>query len=150
MRTPPPGVALVAAYEATEYRVDSRPPHTLMVGQDVASVRAWLKRQSASSATIVTAWNPFSGQQDAATNDIRQTRLRHAVEQSGLRWMPAQGCDASGQWPSEPSYCVLDAPHVLIDSWLSEYEQYAVLQACVERGCRLIWHPDVRSPHGST
>lgn len=137
-----PTEQLIAAYMAAEYRVHGDLPITLRVG--AAAPGGWLEVLGCQSATVVTAWNPFSEQLPADENLARQRELVAIVEAAGLRWLPAVGQDPAGQWLAEESACVLDAPLALVYAWLARFGQFAAVR--VERGerCRLVWHPEVR------
>jgi len=143
MTPPPPTPELVASYGAALYEVQGEPPAVLRIGN--APPQGWLQQLGASSATLITAWNPFSQALEEAVNLERLYRLIAAVEAAGLRHGPARGCDPSGLWTPEPGLCVLDLPNALARQWLRDFDQFAAVVAD-EESCRLLWHPDVTPP----
>ncbi|MGA2551747.1 MAG: DUF3293 domain-containing protein [Burkholderiaceae bacterium] len=137
-----PDAALVVAYEATEYRVFGPNPCLLKVGDRGGLCDTWLDRARATSASILTAWNPFSLALSPAHNARRQRLLRARVRASKLSFAPAEGRDPSGQWPPEPSVCVFDLSEPMLMVWLMEFEQYAALRVVLGGECHLAWHPE--------
>lgn len=140
---PPPSPALRAAFAATLFEVLDAPTITLTIGMPGVDIDAWLHTCNAASATIITAWNPFSAALAPEVNAERQRALITAVDAAGLRWCEAQGRDPAGEWPPELSLCVFDAPLDLIDRWLAGFAQYAAVTADAA-GCHLLWHPALR------
>lgn len=140
---PQPSPELRAAYAATLFEVLDAPTITLTIGMPAADIAAWLHACEATSAAIITAWNPFSVALAPAVNAARQLELIAVVDAAGLRWRAAQGRDPAGGWPPEASLCVLDAPPELVDRWLADFEQFAAVTAD-RSGCRLRWHPASR------
>ena len=133
-----------AAYAKTEFTVFAPAEHVLRIGQDSLQAASWLRRHGAQSATVVTAWNPFSLELTAKQNQERQLRLQKELTTTGLRIFAAQGQDKLSAWPAEPSLCVFDGTADQIDSWLVKFEQNAVVQVDATGACALLWHPDVR------
>lgn len=136
---PPP--ELVAAYESTVFCIYGSSPSELKIDSEPAHHSRWLKHLGRSSATVVTAWNPFSQARPLEVNQERQLALIAMVNQTGLTWCPAAGVDPSGRWPAEESICVFDADDANIDRWLEVFGQYAVVHAEVDGSCTLLWHP---------
>lgn len=140
---PQPAPALRQAYEATLFEVMGAAPTVFRIGDGGTSVDAWLARVGARSACIITAWNPFSASTPPEQNDAQQQRLLSRIEAASLRWHPAQGRDSSGEWPPEPSLCVLDMSEQQVDAWLQEFSQFAAVVLTHSQGCHLRWHPGV-------
>ncbi|MGE0800309.1 MAG: DUF3293 domain-containing protein [Lautropia sp.] len=143
-RPEPPSAATIAAYEATDYFAHGVPRLHLRIGDPAARHAGWLAGNAATSATILTAWNPFGEELDAAQNDAAQSRLQAAIAASGLRSLPASGEDPRGLWAPEPGFCVLDASDALVDDWLRTFRQNAAVRIDGERPCWLVWHPAIR------
>ncbi len=142
--TPPlPTPALVSSYEAALYEVMGDDPVALRIGTPASP--DWLNKCGARSATLITAWNPFSQELEEAINKSRLRQLVATVCAEGLRYLPAQGRDPSGLWASEPGLCVLDASRELALQWLREFDQFAAVVAS-PTACSLLWHPDVTPP----
>jgi len=142
-KPPRPTLSLEASYRNALYEVAGDDPLVLRIGAAVPL--SWLQHRGAHSATLITAWNPFSRELPEPVNLARLQQLRRAVDAAGLRHLPARGCDPSGLWTPEPGLCVLDLAEALAGEWLREYEQFAAVVADA-RGCRLLWHPEVTAP----
>lgn len=138
-----PSPALVAAYRDTDYTVLSG-EISLRVDGMVPNLDDWLRAHGGRSAVIITAFNPFSVQASDAMNRQRQRQLRACIEGSGLCYSESIGTARSGNWPGEPSFCVLDPTGEDVDEWLLHFGQYAVVLAAIGMGCRLLWHPAIR------
>lgn len=138
-----PSPALVAAYRDTDYSISSG-EISLTVDGPVPSIDEWLRAHQARAAVIITAFNPFSVQTPEPENHRRQESLRAFIGVAGLRYFAAMGTARSGDWPGEPSLCVLDPTAAQVDDWLLKFEQYAVVHAAASVGCRLVWHPAIR------
>jgi len=134
---------LVASYEAALYEVAGDSPVLLRIG--ASAPQPWLQRLNAKTATLITAWNPFSQALEDSVNRARLQALTEAVGAEGLRHLPAQGRDPSGLWAPEPGLCVLDASRALALQWLRDFDQFAAVIADAG-SCRLLWHPDITPP----
>lgn len=132
------------AYSKTEFTVFGTDGHVLRIGQGAQEAAAWLLRHGARSATVVTAWNPFSCELTPEQNQERQLRLQQELASTALHTLAAQGQDKLSEWPAEPSLCVFDGTADQIDSWLVKFEQNAVVQVDHTGVCTLVWHPDLR------
>ncbi|PZP30130.1 MAG: hypothetical protein DI603_15325 [Roseateles depolymerans] len=140
---PKPSAALIGAYLATRFEVLDNPPASFLIGASPEAAAAWLRQARATHACVITAWNPFSEPTDHAENQRQQDQLVRALNDQGLRYLAAQGCDPTGEWPPEPSLCVLDAPISLVDQLLVQFRQFAAVTIDSVNGCQLRWHPDV-------
>ncbi|MDO5101809.1 MAG: DUF3293 domain-containing protein [Lautropia sp.] len=139
-----PSAETITAYEQTDYFADDQPPIRLRIHDSDAQHRAWLDRHQATSASILTAWNPFGRNLSAEENDARQTRLLAAIQASGLPWLPARGEDPTGSWAPEPGFCVFNASPELLLQWLVDFEQNAAVRQDISLGCHLVWHPAIQ------
>ena len=88
---------------------------------------------------------PTSEDLDAirAENDALQARLQTTILHSNLAWLPARGEDPKGSWQPEPGFCVFDMPPALLDEWLQLFRQNAAVRLDANKGCRLVWHPEI-------
>lgn len=145
---PLPSTQTIAAYEQTDYYAEDQPAVRLRIGDTPGQHAAWLARHGASSATILTAWNPFGQELSLTENEVLQGRLRDAIEQSGLSWLPARGEDPLGSWEPEPGFCVFDLSAALLDEWLQRFRQNAVVRLEAGQPCVLVWHPGIRRQMG--
>lgn len=144
--------ALVAAFDATDFVVFTDPPLTVQVGVCSPTVRDWLVSLGKRSVTVITAWNPFSRTLPDAENGRRNAQLAEVIARRGFSLVAAEGRGRDGCWPPEESFAAFDVPAVLIDQWLIEFEQYAVVACDLSGECSLRWHPGVaiksQSPPG--
>lgn len=139
-----PNKALADAYLDTDFAVFGPAPHVFRIGKDEAAAAAWMRRLGAASATIATAWNPFSDQRSNAENMGMQGQFRRELDAQGLRYLDAEGRASSGDWPAEPSFCIFDVAEEQADAWMSDYRQNAVVRILANGQCILAWHPGLR------
>lgn len=140
---PKPSEALISVYLASRFEVLDNPKASFLIGASPEVTTAWLAQARATQACVITAWNPFSEPTDHAENQRQQDQLVRALNDQGLRYLAAQGCGPTGEWPPEPSLCVLDVPISLVDQLLIQFRQFAVVTIDSVHGCQLRWHPDV-------
>jgi Protein of unknown function (DUF3293) len=76
-------------------------------GESCAELDRLLVEEGASSAAVITAWNPGSAPCDDETNHNANQKLKAAIEKSGYRSFPAWGADWEEKWPAEDSFLVL-------------------------------------------
>jgi hypothetical protein len=141
-RRPPPG--LVDAYRTTDFVIEADLPITLHVDRAVPAFEHWLTAIGCRSVVVITAFNPFSQVLSPEENTRRNSELFADIRASGLAHAPAYGQARDGNWPSEPSFGVFDAPAELILRWMQKYCQYAVVVGTRSEGCGLLWHPLLR------
>lgn len=149
-QVPTPSDALRAAYAGALYEVLAAPQACFRLGPGGTEAGPWLAQLGAQSASILTAWNPFSEARPELENLAAQARLRARIEAAGWCWLPAQGADPAGAWPAEPSLCVLDLPEAALDALLLEFRQYAAVCITAQHGARLHWHPEIRAAQGGS
>lgn len=99
--------ATTEAYLATEYRIGGEWPLVLQIGQPNARLAALYLAQSAETAAVLTAWNPYSEAKPDAENHAAQARLIFSLNQLGLRHQPGHGADPTGKWHPEDSRLIL-------------------------------------------
>jgi len=138
-----PSADTIQAYEQTDYLAEDQPPVCLRIGDRCRQRGARLARHGATSASILTAWNPFGQELARAENDALQSRLQTTILHSNLAWLPARGEDPKGSWQPEPGFCVFDMPPALLDEWLQLFRQNAAVRLDANEGCRLVWHPEI-------
>lgn len=100
----PPG--LLAAYRATQYRVEGPPAFTLRIGQRSTALLLAHAFHGLTCSACVTACNPYSVAQSAEVNATGQQRLASGLRGRSLPFVPAIGCDPDEQWPAEPGFLV--------------------------------------------
>ena len=95
--------ALIAAYRATNYVLllkDGR-EITLNIGRRNADFDAVLDRRGATTAVVVTAYNPRSVVLSDAENRARHAELTALLEAHGYDYALGEGRDPTGQWKAE-------------------------------------------------
>lgn len=98
---------VIAAYLATEYVVLAPDGEiALRVGAREDAFADLMRALGATSAVVVTAWNPRSAALSRDENEARQARL--LAEVSGKVTLPAEGRGTIGDWAPEASVCVFD------------------------------------------
>lgn len=142
---PTPDAKTVAAYESTHYFAQAAERVLLQIGDPPEKHAGFLDAIGATSATILTAWNPMGQDQPEAENRRAQEALLSAIRARALRWLNATGEDPTGSWEPEPGFCVLDVPDAILDKWLVIFRQNAAVRAARGEPCRLVWHPTIRA-----
>lgn len=100
--------SLVAAYRATQYKVDAPGgAFTLHVDEPSVALAALYETFSVDSAAYLTAYNPFSRQASLEENISAKRALAMALRSKGLHWLRGEAVDSHGVWPAEPSVLVL-------------------------------------------
>ena len=98
--------ATIAAYLATEYRIQGDWPLVLRIGQPNEQLASLYGVHAVRCAAILTAWNPYSEPKPDAENHAAQARLIAELDRLGLQHQPGHGADPTGQWPPEDSRLV--------------------------------------------
>jgi len=98
---------VIQAYLETHYHVHGHAPTTLKVGEANPHLAALHAAAGVACSAFVTAWNPFSEQQDPARNHERQQALAQTLQQRGLAFIDGIGQHPSNEWPGEASFLVL-------------------------------------------
>lgn len=75
---------------------------------------------------FITAWNPASVPQPAATNDAADAALVSRLDAAGVARQPAQAYDRQGRW-REAGWLVVDIEDRLLDVLAREFGQAGVL-----------------------
>lgn len=130
-----------AAYEAANYHLDAIEAK-VQIGESCRRVDAELARRQVTRATIVTAYNPFSSQDEDLANTTRQQWLLGYVQRESLAFEQAEGADASDHWHGEPSLLVFGTTPDIDDRLMRDFEQHAVVVLELGAPARLSFHPD--------
>lgn len=99
---------LIKAYEATEFHVTAMPPFVLGVNRYCGKLDRLFKNWEATSATFITAYNPYSESLATEENALRNQRLQADIKNLGFRSIGGFGTHPDGEWESEDSFFVLD------------------------------------------
>ena len=117
--------SLIAAYEATEYRVLGARAFTLRIGQFSPDLTAVFREHEAQCAAFITAWNPLGEFFATKTNATRQRTLVDEVAAMGLVSFSGVGIDPTGGWEGEESILILALDRVAASALATRFEQNA-------------------------
>jgi hypothetical protein len=94
---------LIAAYRATDYVlfVDDGHDVTLNIGQHNREFDRALDRRHATTAVVVTAYNPRSVVLSDAENRARHAALTALLDANGHDYALGEGRDPTGAWKAE-------------------------------------------------
>ena len=98
--------ALVAAYNATHYRVEGPPAFTLRISEACPALLLAHAFHGVICSAFVTACNPYGVRQAAEVNAARQRTLAENLRARSLAFVPGIGCDPDGHWDGEESFLV--------------------------------------------
>ena len=123
-------------FEAARYVVGEG--IALEIGRESVELDQWLRANHATSAALLTAFNPRGRLSDASVNSQNQAELEAALVEGGHRWV---GASASGDgWPVEPMFAVFDLPEREASRLCGIFEQAAAVWVEIARPPRLVWH----------
>ena len=121
--------AIVAAYEATEFRVLEPLPFILRVGCASEDLLALYTSTCVNCAAFLTAWNPYSLETSDKDNKKAQEALLRNLSLEGFPTLNALGVDPAGTWPGEESLFVPGLSLERAKSLGSEFGQNAIVWA---------------------
>ena len=126
MRTISP--ELIRAYREAHYIVlDEGKEIRLQVGTVNLELERLMSNKNAHTASVLTAYNPYSEVKTKQENELAQTRLRQRLEELGIATLDGIGRDAKEQWESEPSVLALDLTLKEAENLADEYGQNAFI-----------------------
>jgi len=134
---------MVAAYEATDYRVETPDGVvTVRIGES-APERLWRDFNDVrpERRAIVTAFNPCSRMQTEEENHRRHEDLERRVDAAGYLWLPATGADPQGKWPAEKSLAILNPSNDRLDDPMRCFGQNAAVVAERDKVAFILRHP---------
>jgi hypothetical protein len=99
--------ALIAAYNATRYRVFADETFDLRIGQKSNQLSSLYQKHDCLSALLITAWNPYSAVTSEGDNRAAQDRLESKLLAGSVPFITAIGQDAKLKWPGEESVLAL-------------------------------------------
>ena len=124
---------LLSAYEATDFVVfDGGGQWTLKVDVPSPRMDALLDRHGATTAVVVTAFNPRSRVLAPEENAARHRALVRLLEERGLPFFYGEGRDPSGHWIPETECIVFGISLADGLELASRFDQNAVV--FIERG----------------
>jgi hypothetical protein len=126
MRTISP--ELIRAYREAHYIVFNE---GMEIRLQVSTVNLELARlmnnHNAHTASVLTAYNPYSEVKTKQENELAQTQLRQRLQEMGIATLEAVGRDAKEQWEPEPSVLALDLTLKEVETLADEYGQNAFI-----------------------
>ena len=126
MRTISP--ELIRAYREAHYIVfnegiDIR----LQVGAVNLELARLMNDKNARTASVLTAYNPYSEVKTKQENELAQMQLRQRLEELGIATLEVVGRDAKEQWEPEPSVLALDLTLKQAETLADEFGQNAFI-----------------------
>lgn len=99
----------------------------LKVGHINHELASLMKESSVTTATFITAFNPFSSIQGIEENELNQSALVMDIRALGLQCIPGIGKDPSNIWASESSVLVLGIKFESVEYLAERYQQNAFI-----------------------
>lgn len=129
---------LIQAYESTIYRVLTEPEFSLRVGEPSAALDDALRTHAVTSASFITAWNPFSKELELEENQLRNQALVKRAKALGVALI-----DGFGAWPDDPekgeeSYLLIGVFRDDAIALAKEFQQNAIVFAEVGKPIELL------------
>lgn len=119
---------LVKAYQQAQYVIHEESGDIqLRVGQASTALATLMRKHDTQSAALLTAFNPYSVLASAKENIRNHNALIADIQALELKWVAAEGADASNRWPSEPSVLVLGICLQNAEHLADQYQQNAFL-----------------------
>ena len=126
MRTISP--ELIRAYREAHYIVlDEGTEIRLKVGTVNLELARLMSNKNAHTASVLTAYNPYSEVKTKQENELAQMQLRQRLEELGIATLEVVGRDAKEQWEPEPSVLALDLTLKEAETLADEYGQNAFI-----------------------
>ena len=131
--------ALVAAFEATSYRVETdQGTFDLRIGIKHPAFDEYLRQRKVSRWGLITACNPKAVRCDA-DNQERQILLHERLKLLGRMVLDANNVADDGVWPDEKSVLVLQPREVEMRRLASEFSQLAYVWGRYGTEPQLVW-----------
>jgi hypothetical protein len=126
MRTISP--ELIRAYREAHYIVlDEGTEIPLQVGTVNLELARLMSNKNARTASVLTAYNPYSEVKTKQYNELAQMQLRQRLQEKGIAMLDAIGRDAKEQWEPEPSVLALDLTLKEAETLADEFGQNAFI-----------------------
>ena len=126
MRTISP--ELIRAYREAHYTVLGKGKEIrLQVGTVNLELERLMSNKNAHTASVLTAYNPYSEVKTKQDNELAQMQLRQRLQEKGIAMLDAIGRDAKEQWESEPSVLALDLTLKEAETLADEFGQNAFI-----------------------
>jgi hypothetical protein len=126
MRTISP--ELIRAYREAHYIVlDKGKEIRLQVDAVNLELARLMNDKNVHTASVLTAYNPYSEVKTKQENELAQTQLRQRFKEMGIATLDAIGRDAKEQWEPEPSVLALDLTLKQTETLADEFGQNAFI-----------------------
>lgn len=126
MRTISP--ELIRAYLEAHYIVlDEGREIRLHVGTVNLELERLMSNKNVHTASVLTAYNPYSEVKTKQENELAQMQLRQRLEELGIATLEAVGRDAMERWEPEPSVLALDLTLKEAETLADEFGQNAFI-----------------------
>ena len=119
--------SLIEAYKNTNYYIHHINKITVNIGKKNQQLINLFKDDKITSASIITACNPFSKIMTEEQNLIAQLKLKKLIEDNNLSFMDAMGQDAKLEWPGEASYFIENITKIEAIKMGKEFNQNAIV-----------------------
>lgn len=104
----------------------------LIIGERNPALDKLLLRLAAQSLCCVTAWNPKSRRLQRTANKGANRRMAARLKRLHIRWRRHIGEPATGSWPREEGFALLDCPKEKAERLIAAFGQFGLVYA--ERG----------------
>lgn len=135
---------LLDPYFETLFICENNPNSPLQFGRVSADWKDVCSTQNIESVSVITAYNPFSQQDDQEDNEARQSHLYDKLTYDGFDVLKGVGKSLDKQW-QEPSYFVFNMTKIKLVEYLIEFEQTGGVWMDKEAIPQLILHPNLSS-----
>ena len=126
MRTISP--ELIRAYREADYIVFNEGIEIrLQVGTVNLELARLMNDKNALTASVLTAYNPYSEVKTKQENELAQMQLRQRLKEMGIATLDAIGRDAKERWEPEPSVLALDLTLKQAENLADEFAQNAFI-----------------------
>lgn len=119
---------------------------TLKIQQFSPELYQLYQKTQYKTAALITAYNPHSQLTKNHINELAQQQLGKLLQRySCCLVYPAQHCDPQGQWPIEPSYCVLGLGTKVAKTLAKQFRQNAIVWVGKDAIPHLHWLKPLRN-----
>jgi len=124
------------AYQRAEYVFHQ---FVLQVGVHDPGLDAWLAQHDFLTYAFMTPYNPHSNALPAVENEARMTDLLKVLRGRGIPFVPAEGRDPAGEWPTEHGVFLFDQPATEVHELARSFGQNAVVEGTLGGVGFLVW-----------
>lgn len=139
---------LLTPYFETLFICEQHPNSPLQFGRFSQAWHEVFETQDIHSLCVITAYNPFSQQDNQDDNETRQQRLYEMLLNDGFTVLEGLGTSQDRQW-QKPSYFVVNMDKSQLTQYLVEFEQTGGVWMDKQAIPELILHPSLMSNTGT-